>query len=252
MYSTLTKYSKDQPRDSQGRFTSGGGSPRDNYEALARGKDVTIDPHELRPLLQEAAKGENSSLNTDLTNLHINGVQLFDKPNLGVSRGDMPQVPTNAKAEFIQELNKSGISSQNLQVNPLDLNPVQKEIQAEKSGGIMSREEAKNADPRLVPDSGRSIVSSDNYIMDGHHRWAAYSAMALEDPNVKIPVIKVDMTHEDLMPVLQAFADKYNIPSIKMGQDNEYKAAMFVAQRKFDALVYTVVQKNLLRNSHVS
>lgn len=160
MYSTLTKYSEDQPRDSQGRFTSGGGSSRDNYEALARGKDVTIDPHELRPLLQEAAKSENSNLNTDLTNLHINGVQLFDKPNLGVSRSEMPQVPTNAKAEFIQELNKSGISSQNLQVNPLDLNPVQKEIQAEKSGGIMSREEAKNADPRLVPDSGRSIVSS--------------------------------------------------------------------------------------------
>jgi hypothetical protein len=245
----LTKYAEDQPRDAHGRWTNNGvSSAKDNYSKLGRGMEVTINPSELKPLLQHAARGENGDRDTDLTNLHINGVPLFDKPNMGIPRKNMPQVPTNSKTDFLQELDRRGISVERTEVNPLDLNPVQNEIQAEKSGGIMNREEAKNADPRLVPDTGRIIVSSDDYVMDGHHRWAAYSAMALENPDVKIPVVKVDMPATDLLPVMEAYAQMKNIPKIGMGESNQYKAAALVAQRRFDALVYNVVRKNLVRN----
>ena len=49
-----------------------------------------------------------------------------------------------------------------------------------------------------------AIISSDNYILDGHHRWAA---SLLADPKSKVSGTQVDLAIEDLIPVLRATGD---------------------------------------------
>lgn len=51
------------------------------------------------------------------------------------------------------------------------------------------------------------IVSSDNYILDGHHRWAA---TMLNDPSATIIGIRVSLKIGDLVPVLRAAGDAMN------------------------------------------
>ena len=49
-----------------------------------------------------------------------------------------------------------------------------------------------------------TLISNDNYILDGHHRWA--SSM-LKDPNIKMSGYKIDMDVHDLIHVLRAVGD---------------------------------------------
>ena len=51
-----------------------------------------------------------------------------------------------------------------------------------------------------------SIVSNDNRILDGHHRWAATS---FNDPKARVGGIEVDLPIKDLIPVLRAMGDAY-------------------------------------------
>lgn len=52
--------------------------------------------------------------------------------------------------------------------------------------------------PKIGGDLG-SIVSNDNYIMDGHHRWAA---TFLCDPNAKVTATKIDLPGRELVTTL--------------------------------------------------
>jgi len=51
-----------------------------------------------------------------------------------------------------------------------------------------------------------SIVSKENRILDGHHRWAA---TMFNNPNAILDVSKANMTIGDLIPVLRAAGDNY-------------------------------------------
>jgi len=52
----------------------------------------------------------------------------------------------------------------------------------------------------------KSVVSHDNYILDGHHRWAA---TLLNKPTATITGIQVAMDIQDLVPVLRAAGDAF-------------------------------------------
>jgi len=51
-----------------------------------------------------------------------------------------------------------------------------------------------------------SIVSKDNHILDGHHRWAA---TLFAEPKAKIIGLQADMKIGDLVPVLRALGDAF-------------------------------------------
>jgi hypothetical protein len=52
----------------------------------------------------------------------------------------------------------------------------------------------------------KSVVSHDNYILDGHHRWAA---TLLNKPSATITGIQVALDIKDLVPVLRAAGDAF-------------------------------------------
>lgn len=79
------------------------------------------------------------------------------------------------------------------------LSPAQKEVIPMKALAF-ALGYLDNKQPNL--DEMEAIVSSDMYIMDGHHRWAAAT---LVDPNKQVEVAKIEMPATDLITALNIY-----------------------------------------------
>ena len=103
---------------------------------------------------------------------------LYIAPNyhetFGISRADMPQIEQKHVKEFLK---KHDVSSKIELVNPKTLKPTQ---------GQFNPEKISNMD-----ESGRKmpiLVSSDDYVLDGHHRWLANAYNKEPQPIIRLPV----------------------------------------------------------------
>lgn len=88
-----------------------------------------------------------------------------------------------------------------------DLKPIQQQIYLDKVADmIASFGPAKQGSPvtKLT-----LIISSDNFIIDGHHRFAC--AM-LSDPNLKMSVLEVPMNIDELLKLTLAYGDAIGNP----------------------------------------
>jgi len=83
-----------------------------------------------------------------------------------------------------------------------DLRPIQKQIYFDKAIGATAQFGVKGS--RKFLENSLMIMSSDDYIVDGHHRWA--SALVI-DPNMKMKGIKIDLPIEKLVNLLKAYGD---------------------------------------------
>lgn len=79
------------------------------------------------------------------------------------------------------------------------LSPAQKEVIPMKALSF-ALGYINNKQPNL--DEMEAIVSSDMYIMDGHHRWAAAT---LVDPSKQVEVAKIEMPAVDLITALNVY-----------------------------------------------
>lgn len=109
----------------------------------------------------------------------------------------------NVSELFVEDLSKYGIRSMKAQVSPKNLKPTQGEVDAAKVQDERWDEPEKHFNPRSYV-----LVSKDNYIIDGHHRWAG---AVVRNPDARIPVLKVDMTAEELLPYTRAFTERWGI-----------------------------------------
>ena len=96
-----------------------------------------------------------------------------------------------------------------------ELKPAQTEIIKEKAFGMainfLLKDKWQNADLG-------NIVSKDNYIMDGHHRWAAIS---LIDPSSAVSVTKIDLPGQPLVTTLNLITKgKFGINNGNKGTGN--------------------------------
>lgn len=101
---------------------------------------------------------------------------------LGVPRNEMPQVPNNSRGALRRFLNSRDIDIEKCSVCCGDLQPAQKDFipgKVDKFVGLLNDKKLKG-----VP----LLVSSDNYLLDGHHRWLAHRAV---DPKGEIEVFKI-------------------------------------------------------------
>lgn len=106
-------------------------------------------------------------------------------------RMQMPQITKPLYREFTNdlELNGHSIRSDNIKVSLL--NPTQSEFNQDKINSIKTK--MKDKDHKIEP----IIISKDNKIVDGHHRWAAMHR------DSKIPVTQINMKFDDLYKFLQ-------------------------------------------------
>jgi N12 class adenine-specific DNA methylase len=110
---------------------------------------------------------------------------------LGIPRAKMPQVKLKLRPKLYAFLESMGIGSTTETVAAADLKPTQAEFSPEKVEGARS----------LQGDAAGVLVSSDGYVLDGHHRWLA-RAMNREPVEIR----RFDAPIDQLLDAVREFS----------------------------------------------
>ena len=98
------------------------------------------------------------------------------------ARKNMPQIDN--MDDFVKDLKDEGYKISSEKIEAKKLKPTQTEFNMDKVKGMISSGKYKNKP---------IVVTSDNYILDGHHRWKAHVEVEEDQP-----IIRVNMPFEKL------------------------------------------------------
>jgi len=164
-------------------------------------QDVDIDTAELDidnllaridKLEQEVSQLRQPNDQPELTNeLKI---EKPDVKNWGIPRDKMPQVHKDNYPEFLDYLSDNGVTFNKTTMPASDIKPIQGEFS--DAGVVKALVKRKTKKP--------SILSSDNYIIDGHHRWLA----SLNTGN-DVLVYKTNIPASQLLELVLKFPKTY-------------------------------------------
>lgn len=183
-----------------------GGFARGIADQINNGQHPTVGEKDVGPLLSGLSKLED---HPDITELKVEGSMLFGGEGLGISRKDMPQIPSERRDEFLSDLSKSGTKTTKEFINPTTLKPVQKEVSGSRSGAIYDRYKASGS----IPEEQRILISSDGYVIDGHHTWAASVGLSFDDANAKLPVYRIGLPAKDALAAASQWSKSKGIES---------------------------------------
>ena len=158
-------------------------------------------------LVQRLLQGDGSE---DLKNTQIYGTPFFHEVEGSMSRSEMPQVPTGRKAEFISDIKKKGLTVSHESVDPATLRPTQRDINGKSSAEILQRESARGDKAFSADPVGSIVVSSDGFVMDGHHRWAAAALASTQKPTT-ISIIRIGAPQKALLKVMDKWSKAKDI-----------------------------------------
>lgn len=139
----------------------------------------------------------------DITELKVEGTMLFGDEGMGIARKDMPQVPAERRDEFLGDLAKEGVKTTEESIDPKTLKPIQKEVSGSRSGAIYMRYRENGA----IPEQQRILISSDGFVIDGHHTWGAAVAFSFDNPSATLPVYRIDLTAKEALDAANSWAD---------------------------------------------
>jgi hypothetical protein len=121
--------------------------------------------------------------------------------DLGIPRKLMPQFNSPAEiasfAKFVKKAYK--IKSFKTKRKANELKPSQGEINRKRIKGLIDEGILDKVNTPLV-------VSGDNFVVDGHHRWAAYR---LKKPTAELPVVVIDAPVKDILGIAVAWGAKH-------------------------------------------
>ena len=157
----------------------------------------------MRKFLEKAGKQLEDP---DLTDLHVDGMQIFGGNGLGIARKDMPQIPKEMREDFLRDVKTAGIDVKLEKVSPLSLAPTQKEISARLAAEKLDKYERdpKRAFPPI-------LVDKSNHVLDGHHHWGMAAAVSIDHPDLKIPVYRIMTDNVKARGLMTAFDRKHGI-----------------------------------------
>ena len=226
-------------------------TPEEGVELILKGENVELQDtkhvhtvlKKLGELAIQAKKDKKDAQNWDPCSITVKGTSLFcsekikteDFPN-GVPRIEMPQFKSkipikgsdadklprdkdgevDATQAFLDHLAESGIKS-----NPSGkmlarkLKASQAEMEGVKVAGMMlASQEPGGRDPKKA----KITVSSDGYVLDGHHTWAAAVGRDAEDGNLdndmEMEVVIVDMPISKVYHEAIAWTKRYGLPAV--------------------------------------
>jgi hypothetical protein len=172
----------------------------DIAQAMLDGKHPHVEAENVSAFLMGAAKRTD---HPDLTELSVDGTLLFGDEGMGIARKDMPQIPGKERARFLSEIEKSeGVTATAEEVDPTKLKPIQKEISSSRSGAIYNKFREEGG----IPQDERILISSDGFVVDGHHTWGASVGFAFDNPGTKLPVYRLSVTAEEALSVSRDWA----------------------------------------------
>jgi hypothetical protein len=109
-----------------------------------------------------------------------------ENDTLGIERIDMPQIKSKHMKTFVDEMADEGIGHHNMNIDPHDLKPSQKEFSKQGVEKSMGKMKQRGDDMKPL------FISEDMYIVDGHHRWLA----AVNAGKKTIPVVMIEAPFE--------------------------------------------------------
>jgi hypothetical protein len=209
----------------------------DAAKALAEGKHVNLaHARQVSTLLGElkkridAAKAQGDKLDIDLCSVTVQNTNLFCVESKGIPRIQMPQlkvaeVPPDSRAAqevkptergeydiqplFLEHLRSKGLKTVSTTVQASVLKATQNQLNAGKIAGMTDALlQGKDLGDEPI------FVSNDDYIVDGHHRWAGNVAADWadgDDDDMVMSVHVIDMGIIDLLAEANAFAEQYGI-----------------------------------------
>lgn len=126
--------------------------------------------------------------------------------SLGIPRHQMPQIPNFLKEEFARELATEGVAITRERVAADSLRPSQGTYNSTELAGVRS----DLFEHGHVGKHGPIVVSDDDRVLDGHHRWAA-----VREQGGQIDVIRFHLPIEALIDRARVFNDKHGIQAEK-------------------------------------
>jgi hypothetical protein len=126
------------------------------------------------------------------------------KGDLGIPRRLMPQftTPRDVRGFMSFAERRYGVKSRRATRRAGQLRPSQEEINRERVEDVKEDIVAKKLNPN-VP----LIVSRDGYVIDGHHRWAAYKS---HQPSKKMPVLLVGAPARDVLSIAATWGARHH------------------------------------------
>src|SRR5215831_13788726 len=183
----------------------------DAARALYEGKKVELDqPKKVSTLIhvlgKEAERMQKQGKDAPVFNLcdvSVSGTNLFCAESKGIPRIKMPQLDREQTKKFIEYLKDKGYGIERTRELAANLRATQDELNGAKVAANMDKiESGEGKEPRLV-------VSRDDYILDGHHRWAAKLGLDSKDGDLtndtKMKISRVDIS----ITKLHEEADKF-------------------------------------------
>jgi hypothetical protein len=225
----LVEY-RGQPRDPKGRWAPnaggvtgmavgellrfGGGRTAAAEIAVGQlraGQQPSVMAGEVQGIMEYAA---GISDHPDLTELRVEGTLKFGGDGLGIARKEMPQLPegTGEREQFFATLKDKGVSVEVVSLDPRELRPMQKEISAQKAGQLYVAMEQGQ-----FRETNHLTITADNYVLDGHHRWAAKTAMAFATPTT-ILCDRIGLTAMEAFDFASEWTQEAGIATKAMGE----------------------------------
>ena len=204
-----------------------------NRVELRQRREVSTLLDRLVAIVKDAeSKGEKAPT-YDLCKVTVKNTNLFCSLSKGIPRVRMPQLSgipekgskadklekdkrgeVNLASQFIEHLRGKGVKVKETTEKASYLRASQNELNGAKVAGI-----AKAMREGKVP-KGSIFVSADNYVVDGHHRWAATVGNDLADNregDLDMDINQVDMPILEVLAEANKFAAEWGIPQAGIG-----------------------------------
>jgi hypothetical protein len=216
--------------------------PKEALDALQAGKTVSLGSlKEVNTLIAEIhafaqeAKKEGKKVKLNLCKVSVPGTNLFcgealkddqgqpiprdkmpqlaGKPKPGSPADDSKKFPVDKDGEvnvgdaFVKHLAEKGIETREGSVPAAQLKASQSELKGANLAFMMSPEGQK----AVGLDKNAIFVSSDGYVIDGHHRWAALVGKDAKDGSLGQTDIKVRVIN---MPIKQVLTEANAFTSV--------------------------------------
>ena len=104
-----------------------------------------------------------------------------------IDKDDMPQVKQDDLQPAIKKILKHAKVTKGI-ICPLRLKPTQDNLSKDKVEDFVEKIKANNGVEAPL------IISNGNYVIDGHHRWAAASQIP-----VKVPFLRIKLSRDDAL-----------------------------------------------------
>lgn len=206
---------------------------------LAKGKHVELNTprqvstltKKLKQMVDSAEARGRRAPTIDLCKVSVKGTNLFCTESKGIPRILMPQLKSadvrpGSKADALPRDKRGEVSVEGKFKDYLVGKGVKVEGGTEPAAYLKATQNelngGKTADIAAYLRGGGEIegpplfVSKDNYIVDGHHRWAAQVAVDYDDGDptngIPIDIDRIDMPIIELLAEANDFAEEWGLP----------------------------------------